>query len=170
MNSYFNIYGTSAGPIQIGCSGTWIKETQKNIGVNNVSTRHLTFALNKNDNVTEELVLLRGRTPVLGFYNDGDKKVPYCDLNSLVTAEWVMAYANLTPGDKEFDLNNYVTKTEFNILKLEVLDNKNNITTNKNDILSLKNELNEHIKNPFPSGIIIECGGANLDEVNIKWY
>lgn len=196
--SYFNTMGRSAGPIQIGSSGTWIYEKFLDLPIDITadtiqyqSTRHLSFSLNKNSSLQEELVLLRARTPLLGEYEKDGQIVSACDLNSVATVGWVKAYAALAPGSGEIDLNDYVTLTTFRELERIVTKNTNNISdlsnrlsselilinekftnvyeriaeevnTLNDNISDINDSLNEHIDNPFPEGILIRCGGAAL--------
>lgn len=115
-----------------------------------------------------------------------------CDApeNSLVTIKWLMTYAAIDPGTTTFNPDLFVTldqliviqnklddntkKIEINtesieLIKQELVDinsqldiNTENIDTNTANIAQNAEDIKNLQENPFPDGLWLICGGANL--------
>ena len=161
--SYINSYGTSIGPIQIEPSGTWIKNEQIKIGLDEKITNHLTFSLSQNSYDNEHLTILSAKTPLIGGKVDKDtgEYIFYCDPNSLVTAAWVAGFATLKPGEQQLDLSAFATQNDLKALRLQVNQNVNDINLNKVDINQLRKDFTSYVDDPFPNTMVLDCKNAS---------
>lgn len=128
LSSYISLNGRTAGPIQIGTSGAWLKMS---VPVSASGAGKLSVLTSMNNNT---FCQLQAATPSTD------------DPNGVVTVKFLEQYG-FKPGDVSVDFSQYVTKSVFDSLHAAVMGNLLTYPTDKESIVARINVLEREVSN-----------------------